>query len=185
MKTAALLFLSSLFLMSGCGYEASCHGLRAIQPPARIGGMLTDSNALLEYPVVNSRGALLQWEPFIPAAAEFPGTVSVTYDLRVWDAGAGIPGALIYERTGLPYSRHRIEVPLRSGSRCFWSVRARIRVNGDTRLTDWSHSLHPYRPFSGEGISGDIHPEHYYRFRVRGYDDYSALSWRGLETDWR
>lgn len=186
MKSVALLFLSTLFLMSGCGYEASCHGLRAIQPPVHMGAMMTDDNGHLVYPVVNGRGAILQWEPFTPASAEFPGSVSVTYDLRVWEAGAGIPGALIYERTGLPNAWHRIEARLRPGTRCFWSVRARIRMNGETRLGDWSHSLHPYRPFAREGVSGEIDPEHYYRFQVRGYSDEMALSRRGLNMDdWR
>lgn len=181
----ALLLMSGLLLLASCAYEASCHGLRAIQPPLQMGAMLSESNAQLEYPVVSSRGAILQWEPFSPTSAEFPGHVSVTYDLRVWDAGAGIPGALIYERRGLPISRHRIEVPLRPGSRCFWSVRARIRMNGETRLADWSYSLHPYRPFARGGISGEIDPEHYYRFQVRSYGDYMNLSRRGMDEDWR
>jgi hypothetical protein len=184
MKPVALIFLSGLFLFAGCGYEATCHGLRAIQPPVQMGAMLTESNGQLEYPVVSSRQPTLQWEPFTPAPGEFRGTVSVTYDLRIWDAATGTPGALIYERTGLPSSRHRIEVPLRPGTYCFWSVRARIRMNGETRLTDWSHSLHPYRPFAREGVSGEILPEHYYRFQTRSYSDYMALSRRGLDADW-
>jgi hypothetical protein len=185
MKPASLIFMSGLFLFTGCAYEATFHGLRAIQPPVQMGAMMTESNGQLEYPVVNSRGAILQWERFTPAPGEFPSSVSVTYDLRVWDAATGTPGAVIYERTGLPSPWHRIEIPIRPGSRCFWSVRARIRVNGETRLTDWSHSLHPYRPFAKEGVSGEILPEHYYRFQVRGYGDYMALSRRGLGADWR
>lgn len=184
MKPVSLLLLPCLFLFSGCGYEATCYGLRAIYPPVQMGAMLTESNGQLEYPVVGSRQPTLQWEPFAPAPGEFRGTVFLTYDLRIWDAATGTPGALIYERSGLPSSRHRAEVPLRPGSRCFWSVRARIRVNGETRLTDWSHSLHPYRPFASEGVSGEILPEHYYRFQVRSYSDYMAFSRRGLDTDW-
>lgn len=76
----------------------------------------------------------LRWEP-LPAGAFGPQfTVSeVLYDLRVFEGPA-----VVYSRDGLTESRHRIETTLTPGKNYTWTVRARFRVDGARRRTDWT-----------------------------------------------
>jgi hypothetical protein len=76
----------------------------------------------------------LRWEPLSAGAFGPKFTVSeVGYDLRVFEGRA-----LVYSRDGLSESRHRIEMTLAPGKDYTWTVRARFRVDGARRRTDWT-----------------------------------------------
>jgi hypothetical protein len=70
----------------------------------------------------------------------------VTYDLRVWRADNGYPVTLVYERTALPESSHRIEEALEPSTDYVWSVRGRFLVDGHVRVSDWSLLQAPRLP---------------------------------------
>jgi hypothetical protein len=76
----------------------------------------------------------LRWKP-LPVAAFAPrfAVDEVRYDLRVYH-----DSALVYSRDGLLEPRHRIEMALTPGQTYSWTVRARFRVDGSRRRTDWT-----------------------------------------------
>jgi hypothetical protein len=123
---------------------------------------------------VASLTPLLVWESFPrmrdveEGPADLLAQVSdVRYDLRVWNDERGGPGDVAYERTGLALApeggtvSHRLEAPLAAASKYLWSVRARFRLDGEERITRWSHDmfidvgaiplgfLDRYMPYSG------------------------------------
>jgi hypothetical protein len=76
----------------------------------------------------------LRWEPLPPAAFAARFAVSdVCYDLRVFDGRA-----TAYSRDGLTEPRHRVEMILTPGKTYTWTVRARFRVDGARRRTEWT-----------------------------------------------
>ena len=76
----------------------------------------------------------LRWES-LPLNAFAPRfTLSeVCYDLRVFDGPAAV-----YSRDGLTEPRHRVEMLLTPGKTYTWTVRARFRVDGARRRTEWT-----------------------------------------------
>jgi hypothetical protein len=66
----------------------------------------------------------------------------VTYDLRIWEAERDTRGKLVYERSGLPASSHKLEQSLEQNRFYFWSFRARFMYNGHRMSTRWA-SLRP------------------------------------------
>ena len=108
-------------------------------------------------PKLQSLQPALRWESFprpTDLDADRGGWVSrvrhVTYDLRIWRArGSGdrqAPGVLVYARDALPASEHKVETSLDRKSWYFWTVRARFRLNGRTRVTEWSRVDTPDSP---------------------------------------
>ena len=76
----------------------------------------------------------LRWEPIAADAFGPSFAVSdVCYDLRVYEGRA-----LVYSKDGLPEPRHRIEMTLTPGTDYTWTVRARFRIDGARRLTEWT-----------------------------------------------
>lgn len=98
---------------------------------------------------VSSLKPLLRWEAFPRDSdrQQDPETMArvrnVRYELRV--AALMRNGSLqtIYERQALPTAEHRVETALRSGSRYFWTVRARFDLDDRPRVTEWSSLGHP------------------------------------------
>ncbi len=79
---------------------------------------------------VDSLQPTMSWEPF-------PGS-NVTYDLKIWRAGRVGLDTLVYDRTNLDQSTHKLETALEPSSLYYWSVRARFSEQGRERITDWS-----------------------------------------------
>ncbi len=125
-----------------------------------------------------------RWEPF-PGAEQQEGEKApadvreVTYEVKVFSArrssrtlgGKMVPellGGPVYSRSGLVEPSHRIEVPLEACTKYFWTVRAKFRLGGQPRLTDWAnlsgtpwHTRRAaYSSFSGERQLAD--PSYYY-----------------------
>jgi hypothetical protein len=96
------------------------------------------------FPVVATRMPTLEWEPFPRVIDQHTryepllNTVSnIRYDLRIWKVVIDTPPQLVYERRALTVPTHTLDQPLESGTRYFWSIRARFDVNGKTRATRW------------------------------------------------
>lgn len=98
----------------------------------------------LAYPYADSVQPRLAWEAF---PRDFdglaPGRVTdVVYDVRVFrsePAGTVFTtGALVYERNGLAAPEHRVAEPLTACARYTWTVRARFRLDGQPRATEWA-----------------------------------------------
>ena len=132
-----------------------------------------------------------RWEPF-PGAEQQEGEKApadvreVTYEVKVFSArrssrtlggrirtlgGRMVPellGGPVYSRIGLVEPSHRIKVPLAACTKYFWTVRAKFRLGGQPRLTDWAnlsgtpwHTRRAaYSGFSGERQLAD--PSYYY-----------------------
>ena len=118
--------------------------LKALKPSYRggFGG--------LQFAEVASTRPELRWESF-PRPWDGAGVEAVQYDLRLYGAvasGAAMaPGELLYERRGLTAPGHRVERALAACGRYFWTVRARFRLAGQPRVTEWSGA---YRQLGGE-----------------------------------
>ncbi len=164
--------VACLIGLAGCSYKASVYGLRPLYPPVRMGAMFSGQNGQLEYPVVDFTHVALKWQAFaaLPTEVGQPsGPTNITYDLRIWEAHNGSPGKVVYERRALPVPQHELERPLTPNTRYFWSVRARFEINGETRLGDWSRSLHPYSPVQRADLPGEIPYANYFRFVTSDY----------------
>lgn len=79
---------------------------------------------------VDSLQPTMSWEPFSGS--------NVTYDLKIWRAGRLGPDTVVYSRTNLDQSTHKLETTLEPSSLYYWSVRAHFSGQGRRRITDWS-----------------------------------------------
>lgn len=180
LRLSSLAFLS--LLATACSLstmEAPISGFRPIEPRQEFS---TDYNSLLEE-VVWSLNPVLVWEPFPGTHQDFgltserpfidvdPARVrNLRYELRIWRAVNGYPGRLVYEARDLRQAQHQVRQTLQRKTHYFWSVRARFRVDGMTRVTEWSiatlphHGGAPARRVARN--AGTIPPQNYYRFRT-------------------
>jgi hypothetical protein len=124
-------------------------GIRPLSPKVEwAGGIVTPKH--LTSSAVESVVPILAWEDR-PAADEGSANAlrsaakmdNIVYDLRIWKVVDEAPGALAYERNGLPRPQHQVEAALDSGSTYFWSVRMRYRVDGRPRATPWGAANPP------------------------------------------
>lgn len=106
---------------------------------------------------------VLRWEPQLRGdASQSAPTIEprtdfdTSYDVRVYRAETGewegpfrppvwIPSGLIYERRGIKQASHQIEVPLEPCGKYFWTYRARVQVDGRTRVGEWAAEARPLR----------------------------------------
>jgi len=117
------------------------------------------------FPVIATRTPTLEWEPFprvIDQHARYApllNTVSnIRYDLRIWKVVSDTPPQLVYERRALTVPTHTLDQPLDSGTRYFWSIRARFEVNGKTRATRWGCYRTPMIDVTGTHIKPPASP---------------------------
>ena len=145
--------------MAGCTIPVlpgSLRGLEPEYPPARWAFWAGRP----AYTDVDSLQPTLRWQSFPRQEdldADPEGVLSrvsaVSYDLKIWKAMEGYPirriqreksadpGELVYSRTGLPDPSHRVETPLEPSTRYFWTVRARFKTNGHSRVTEWGEQV--------------------------------------------
>jgi hypothetical protein len=154
-------------------------GLWPEQPPLRYKpfNIWTGGGGFV-WPQLDSAKLLLGWESF-PRPADvmadtngvFAKFKSVTYDLRIWrgESENQVSGVLAYARDALPNPFHQVEAPLPHSSWYFWSLRARFELNGQTRVTEWSHIGHPQQATNSIPQDGGIiYPDsRCFRFYVR------------------
>ena len=86
----------------------------------------------------------------------------VTYELKVFKSlvashmGASllIPGEQVYEARGMPEPSHKLLRPLDPCGEYFWTIRAKFRLNGKLRVTEWS-GLYLTPPWTHRRTLGD------------------------------
>lgn len=91
---------------------------------------------------------LFQWESFpwkhdLISKERFS---EIVYDLEIYKYEEfhqglflhhGYIGKLVYAKNGLTKNEHKLEEPLEENTKYLWSVRARFKLDGKTRLTEW------------------------------------------------
>lgn len=178
-----LAIVAVLLGISGCAKEAAVLGLRPLDPPVMKSGRRLDS------PTVASVQPTLRWTALAVVGGSTQDTITpsfegieaskigdVSYDLRVWRVVEGDPADRVYERFDLKAPFHRLEEPLNPDTQYYWSVRVRFRLDGETRLSEWSMSLDPRKSpnpltpdLSGQRIArktGRIPATNYFRFET-------------------
>ena len=117
------------------------------------------------FPVIATRTPTLEWEAFprvIDQHARYAPLLSkvsnIRYDLRIWKVVSDIPPQLVYERKALTVPTHTLDQPLESGTRYFWSIRARFEINGKTRATRWGCYRTPMIDVTGTHIKPPASP---------------------------
>ena len=153
-----LIGLVVVVTIAGCAKPHPAEGLRPLP-------LVMDNDPLTRE--VMSLQPFFQWEPFPRRSdlkADRSGALdriqSVTYDLRIWRAEGSNPGVcrpwlrtygweatgwpcvypaeLAYAREGLTNPFHTVETPLAPSTIYLWTVRARFRLDGQPRVTEWS-----------------------------------------------
>lgn len=126
------------------GLFVAAFGLAPEEPPTR--GQLTGDKFIgdiFEWARSRSTRPTLSWQAFprdadIAAAPEDMAAVrDVRYDLIIAQERNMTPGEIVYWREGLPNNSHTLTQSLKPDTRYFWSVRARFKLNGRERVTEW------------------------------------------------
>ena len=173
------ILLLILTASSACSQRAPISGFEPIEPPQRFGPWRNS----LRVPLVSSIQPVFSWKTFpgTHEACGFPCPKSqfvdvdpakvekVTYQLRIWDVEINVPTAVVYDRSGIEGTSHRVEVPLDYGKVYFWSVRAEFVYAGEMRLTEWSISSLPHYGRTARSAArkrGVIPPRNYFRFKT-------------------
>jgi hypothetical protein len=145
---ALLFWLVASLLPTGCALPYKVSGLRPVYPEVRRRFSVAPDDVAVVFVEVNSPTPAFRWEPFPrpqDREADKEGVLNrisdVTYDLRVWGAeerdNKHFPAELFYSREGLPSPWHRLERLLVPCTKYFWNIRARFKLDGQTRITDW------------------------------------------------
>ena len=145
------------------GYEglvgATGRGLRPENPELRVRALYCidciSSPSRHLFTEVDTLRPDFRWEPLVGAEQsaddKAPEKIQdVKYEIRLFTAqrtdrgffGVMVPellGGPIYSRSGLVKPRHRIEKSLAPCTKYFWTVRARFRIDGQPRLTEWAN----------------------------------------------
>ncbi len=158
----ALLWLLGLLVVTGC--STAVWGLRPEYPAVALSG-----TAFVE---VDSLQPTLRWEAFSGPQdrdadkERLLGRIrNVTYDLKIWRAEHNTPGQVVYTRQGLPEPWHRLEEPLEPSTKYFWTIRARLELDGDLRVTEWGVRANPVNPILSRRSPLVPNPAHY-RFKT-------------------
>lgn len=161
---------SWLLVGVGCTFKVPTYGLRPVYPENRNRGGLFDGYESV-FLKVDSLQPTLRWEPFPRShdiRRDHQNLLSrirdVTYDLKIWNSTYEFPDRVIYTRQGLLEPFHKIEQPLEPCAKYFWTVRARFKIDGETRVTEWGISEVP----RGQEVrkSSIIPNPNLYRFRT-------------------
>ncbi len=121
------------------------------------------------YVPIKEQKPLLKWEPFPWDYDQMPPKrfSDVVYDLEIY----AYEGQLVYTKEGVKENEHRVEKALSPGGKFFWTVRARFKLDGKLRFTEWAG-------FYG-GRMSDWHDQHAWKFgtkRAEGHLDYAPLN---------
>ena len=181
----ALMTLSlagAFLLLGGCATKAPVSGFAPVYPKQTFSLMHLRSNMadVLDWAKVDSLQPTFRWEPFPGTDQRGWGTPTkpfvvvedaksvsdVTYELKIWIVSNGAPGEVVYEREGLTEPSHRIESPLKPETEYYWSVRARFKLEGKPRVTEWSLTTAHGVERGAVRQSGVIPPVSYYRFET-------------------
>lgn len=116
-------------------------------PSANSPGKSIISPFFIPTPTVDTFQPTLVWNAFtIPdetadAAMGMARSIILGYEVCIWrqyESEQGATRGCIYRHRGGPETSHTVEAPLLPGTRYFWSVRVRFKVDSDEYLTGWS-----------------------------------------------
>lgn len=170
MRLRNVIFLILVYiLLYGCssvGTSTPTLGLRPEYPENRTSG------TQILFVDVDSLQPTFRWESF-PRPHDFKADTqgmlsrikNITYALKIWRIENGLPSEVIYSRFGLPMPSHKIEIPLETCAKYFWTVRARFELDGQTRVTEWGISQLP-RLAVPDRIRQQIPQTNLYRFKT-------------------
>lgn len=148
------------------GTLAPAFGLAPIDPTTRGTATGVSLSERFEWVGVESMQPMLRWEPFPRAAdlaaapAEMSRVKDVSYELVIARERNLAPAETVYRRSGLPRPEHRLDRPLESRARYFWTVRARFELDGRPRVTGWGSTHYVARD------SATVPSSASYRFRT-------------------
>ena len=189
----ALVLAAALVVLAGCATRTIVSGFAPLYPVQTFSVQIAtgrNPGDVLDYPNVDSVQPTLRWEPFPGTTQYMPGgevepfvdikhgsVTDITYDLKIWSVSNGIPADVVYERDAIPAPSHHIESPLMPNTKYAWSVRARFKLDGKPRESEWSLSQIPCPPQFGlkcaRGVARElghapayIPPFNYYRFKT-------------------
>ena len=134
-------------------------------------------------PVADSLNPELSWESF-PMAWDantkiaMANIANVSYELNVYeadkagtgmmvDSGGLLPGKWVYRKMELNSNSHKISETLQACKKYFWTVRARFRMSGAIRFTEWG-GLYDFRGYpwkyrlKGSQYQRFVHPSRFY-----------------------
>jgi len=129
----------------------------------------------LKYPEIYSLQPTLEWEPFpreIDIDRDKKGILNrideVTYDLKIWKEQSFIQDRPLYTRQCIERPDHKVEISLEPLTKYFWTIRVRLKLDGQYRVTKWAQSAIPWQsiikgdPCNLNYIPGTL----YYRFKT-------------------
>jgi len=132
--------------LTGCG-KPSVVGLHPEYPPV----VRKSFTLYADFVIVNTLMPMFRWQPLEMTRADPPtekenGRIeNVTYELRIWRTVPTESGRLVYVRSNLTSPVHRLETPLKPGTRYLWSIRAHFEIDGRSRLTEWTMAGYVFR----------------------------------------
>ncbi len=115
------------------------------EPTFRMGDIREMFSEKYEYPVMgsfqqfsllNEQQPMFKWEkfPWEHDQISQESFIDIVYDLEVYDYS---DGSLIYLRRSLKTNQHKMEIELNSNKKYLWTVRARFKLDGQSRATEW------------------------------------------------
>jgi hypothetical protein len=118
-------------------------GVKNVPSPEHYGNTY-DTWKGIRFVQVDSLQPVLKWKSF-PTSKDIKedktGDLSrvsdVTYELKILRAQDSFQGDIVYTRTELQEPSHKVERPLISLTRYFWSVRVRFKLDDNYRETEW------------------------------------------------
>lgn len=103
---------------------------------------------IIDYPVMTKPFITFQWESFPRLWDMLDSDITeisdVSYDFRLYSEGM----SMFYERTGLKEPSHSLEISLSPCGKYSWSVRARFKLRGQPRVSEWSGAYNKYSPIA-------------------------------------
>ncbi len=166
-RPRTVLLLLICITAAGCAIRPPVKGLRPEYPEVLYNSNRTE----IIFVEVDSLQPMLRWESYprpgdVGSVPGQPKRISdVTYELNIWKATEGYPYEPVYDREGLAEPSHKVELPLEPSTDYIWTVRARFRLDGRTRVSEWGMSRYPGVPVFQS--PADVVPNpNYYRFRT-------------------
>lgn len=127
------------------------------------------------FTLIKERQPIFRWESFPWTFDKVPQErfSDIVYDLEIYEFG----GSLVYTRRGLKETKHQVEDVLKRDTKYVWTVRARFKLDGKPRVTEWGglYDLHhPAWTFGKQSESWDwlqywplsAKKDHYYPFII-------------------
>jgi hypothetical protein len=145
MRLRYVLIFAVLLFVTSCLKKAPVSGLRPEYPENYADG------TEIMFVEVDSLRPTLRWESF-PRPQDLredkEGMLylikNVTYDLKIWSAEGDYPYDIICSKQGLREPYYMLEEALEPCCKYFWTIRARFKIGGKLRVTEWGISQRGY-----------------------------------------